>query len=286
MSNLGNKTAIIFLTKNEENTIGGLIDELKSILKSLPKVRAKIFICDDSKDKTRNIAKQKGVEIIKGKDSLALSYYFALYSLSKSNEFENIITIDGDGQTDLSEFSFFYEALYQGYDLIVGSRFLQKNLISYNYLMMNFIGVKILSFVITFCTFQKFTDSHGGLRGMKNSVAKNIKFLGTHSYVQESIITAKEKGFKIKELPTKWRKREFGESRVLSSKWIYIKKMSGVLLLRMRVHYLFLIIAFISLFIFNHQNFYKILIALFPLSEFYKVYTYRKNRQKIEKEYG
>ena len=276
-------TAIVLLTKNEEHTIGSLIDNLKSFLKQTPDLNAKLFLCDDSTDQTADIAKQKGVEIIKGKNcGLGWSYYFALHFVVNLNIFKNIITIDGDGQTDLSELCHFYKELNKGYDLIVGSRFLQKQSISYPYSKINFFGVKVLSLIITISTLQKFTDSHGGLRVMKSSVAKKLNFLGAYSYVQETIMTAKEQGFKIKEVPSKWHKRKYGKSRVVHSKWKYIKAMSLPLFLRMRTHYLFLIMALILSFLFYDFS-YIWLIIPFGLSEIYKIRTSKKNLKEIRK---
>ena len=276
-------TAILILTKNEENTIGNLIDELKQVLKQIPELKTKLFLCDDSTDQTINIAKQKGVEAIRGKDrGLGWSYYFALYTISQSNEFKNIITIDGDGQTDLSEIPLFYKELNKGYDLIVGSRFLKEKSIFYPYSKINFVGVKFLSFIITISTLQKFTDSHGGLRAMKSCVVKKIKFLGAHSYVQETIITAKEQGFRIKELPSKWNRRKFKESRVVYSKWKYIKKMSWPLFLRMQAHYLFFIIT-LSFSILFYNITYMGFISLFIFGEVYKILIFKKNLKEIKK---
>ena len=237
-------TAIVILTKNEEKTISQLIDDLNSVLKTLPSFNFKLFLCDDSTDKTQEIARSKKLNIISGKGSLGWSYYFALSYLSKFS-FEKIITLDGDGQTDLSEIPIFLEELNKGFDLAVGSRFLTPSSISYSYSKWNFVGVKILSSIISFSTGQKFTDSHGGLRAMKSRVIKNIPFLGTHSYVQETIISIKSQGFKVKELPSKWNKRLYGESRVVRSKLKYIKAMAFPLLLRMRMHLIFFIVCLV-----------------------------------------
>ena len=275
-------TAILLLTKNEEQTIAKLIDELKFILKQTPGFNAKLFLCDDSIDQTAEIAKARGFEILKGKGKgLGWSYYFSLYSLSKY-KFDTLITIDGDGQTDLSELPRFYKELENGYDMIVGSRFLKKNSISYAYSKSNFLGVKVLSFILTISTLQKFTDSHGGLRIIRSSVAKNLKFLGVHSYVQETIITAKEQGFKIKELPSKWNQRAYGESRVVRSKFKYIKTMALPLLLRMRIHWLGVIIGLVLVIVLR-DILYIWFIAFFVLMEIYKNWTFQKNKNQIQK---
>ena len=308
-------TAILILTKNEEQIIVSLIDQLHLVLKNMPQLKYKLFLCDDSTDNTAQLARQKGVSVIKGgAKGLGWSYYLALYTLSFLDKFKNIITIDGDGQTDLSELPVFYNELNKGYDLIVGSRFLKKDLISYPYPKINFFGVQILSWIISLASGQKFTDSHGGLRAMRSQVAKQIKFLGTYSYVQESIITAKEAGFKVKELPSYWNKRKFGKSRVLHSKWKYFKKMSLPLLLRIKAYYIFLIPAlYMAFFQFNElfvnlikpeeiklekmnlwagrtifESFYPLIIAilLIFICEYYKKITYKKHKQKIKIEAG
>ena len=132
-------TAVILFTKNEDKTIGKVIDDLKDFLKQISDLKTKLFLCDDSTDKTVKIAKDRGVEIIPGSGKgLGWSYYLALYVVSAlykgtvsdkeqtGGYFDSIITIDGDGQTDLSELPLFYEEFKKGHDLVVGSRFLRK----------------------------------------------------------------------------------------------------------------------------------------------------------------
>ena len=275
-------TAIVLFAKNEEKIIGRVIDELHCVLTQIPELRAKLFLCNDSTDRTGDIARGRGVEMIKGMGKgLGWSYYFALYFLSKRN-FSSIITIDGDGQTDLSELPQFYEEFKRGSDLVVGSRFLKKSSISYNYSKINFLGVQILSSIITVSTFQKFTDSHGGLRLMRSSVAKDFNFLAGHSYVQETIIDSVARGFQVKELPSKWNKRAYGESRVVQSRLKYMKAMAGPLLLRMRIHWLGALFG-LALLIFSQNIFYVWLIACCALIEIYKLWIFKQNNLQIKK---
>ncbi len=279
-------TAIIIFTKNEEQNIAKVIDDLDFCLKQIPDLKATIFVCDDSSDRTAEIAEKKGAKIIKGSGiGLGWSYYLALYSIAEKHKFHSIITLDGDGQTDFSEISNFCKELNKGYDLVVGSRFLEKDSISYNYPKINFFGVKILSLMISFSCFKRFTDSHGGLRIMDSSLAQNLHFLGGHSYVQETIISAIEKGFKVKEISSKWKKRKYGESRVVRSQRLYIKKMLIPLLMRMRVHW---ICAFGSLvfLLFCKSVFYIYLIGICVFIEFYKRRTFKKNKEKITLKYA
>ena len=277
-------TAIIIFTKNEEKIISLVIDKLRFYLKQIPELKAKIFICDDSSDRTQQIAREKGCEILQGSGKgLGWSYYLALYVLSSKQSFDSIITLDGDGQTDLSEWPFFYEEFKQGWDMVVGSRFLKRGSISYSYSKINFIGVKILSFIISLSALKKFTDSHGGLRIMKAEVVKNLKFLGGHSYVQETLIEAVSKGFKVKELASKWQIRPYGQSRVVRSKLKYIKAMAIPLALRMRIHGFLAFIALALLAFFKIFFWPALLLGISAIIEYYKVGLFRRNRLKIKK---
>ena len=275
-------TAVVIFAKNEEKIIGQVIDDLKNSLKQIPDLNAKLFLCDDSTDQTAEIAQRRGVTIIPGLgQGLGWSYYLTLCFLSQGL-FSSIITIDGDGQTDLSELPYFYKGFKKGCDLIIGSRFLKKGSISYNYSPINFLGVKILSFIITVSAFTKVTDSHGGLRIMSISAAKNINFLGGYSYVQETIISIACRGLKIKELPSKWNQRIYGESRVLHSRLKYIKSMLFPLLLRMRIHWLGFP-AGLAFLVYSRNILYIWFIIFCILVEFYTLWVFRKNKLKIKK---
>ena len=279
-------TAVVIFAKNEERAIGRVIDDLKTVLKTVPELNGKLFLCDDSMDKTAEIAENKGVEVIKGSGrGLGWSYYLTLYLLlnQRKERFDSIITVDGDGQTDLSEAPCFYREFKKGYDLIVGSRFLKKKSISYNYSKVNFIGVKILASVITVSALRRFSDSHGGLRVMGASVAGNMNFLGGHSYVQETIIDSANRGFKIKELASAWHRRPYGESRVVRSKIKYIKAMAWPLLVRTRIHGLVALIS-LTVFILSGNFFSACLFGFCVFMELYKQVTFRKNKTQIRKQ--
>lgn len=273
-------TAIIIFTKNEEQTIAQVIDNLYQCLKQIPDLNFTVFVCDDSEDKTAEIAEKKGCQVIRGSGrGLGWSYYLALWQITSKYTFHSIITLDGDGQTDFSEISDFYKEFKKGYSLVIGSRFLKRESISYKYPRINFLGVKVLSLIISLATLKRFTDSHGGLRIISSSLAKNFRFLGGHSYVQETIIDAVEKGLKVKEIPSKWNKRNYGQSRVVRSQIQYAKKMLIPLLIRMKFHW---ILALIVLLFFK---LFYIILSICILIELYKITLFRKNKKWIISKY-
>lgn len=238
------KQGISFLlpTKNEESTIGKIIEEIKLICQTHAIKVNEIIITDDSNDGTRNIARSHGaVVIIGGGRGLGTAMLKGLkYAIQ--TECEAVVTIDADGQVDLSEIVEFIKTMREKKaDLVLGSRFLKPGLIDYNYRWINRFGTIVLSRILSKFTKLHLTDSHGGIRVWSPEVIAELEMLGTHTYVQETIIDAKEKGFKIIEIPSKWLKRKEGESRVVLSIPKYVFYTLPILILRSGNHirYLF-----------------------------------------------
>ena len=198
--------------------------------------------------------------------------------MSLNTEF--ICSIDSDGQVDLDEIDIFYDEILKGENqLILGSRFLKKGLIKYNYKFLNNVGTKLLRLMINFKTKLNITDSHGGIRIMRSVVAKKLKIIGDHTYVQETIIDAVENGYKVKEIESKWLKREFGDSKVVRSKIKYLFNVFPVLFIRCNLHkiifyplsILSFMMSFISLIFIQSEPFY-LLPFLFMIFSFILVF--------------
>jgi hypothetical protein len=145
--------------------------------------------------------------------------------------------VDGDGQAEPQELARFLEPIEKGEaELVLGSRFQEQGLVEYKYRWKNRLGTRLLVRILRAQTGLPLTDSHGGIRAMVPEVVERLEMVGTHTYVQETIIDAVEKGFKVKEIPSAWRRREHGGSRVVGSIPRYVAYTLPVLLLRSGSH--------------------------------------------------
>ena len=235
---ISSKISFVLPAKNEEKTLEQVLHQIISISKKIDNLPVGIVVANDSTDGTEKICEKfENVKLINCKN-IGLGY--AMYSgLKEAVKFktEYICSIDSDGQVDLNEIIIFYQEILKGENqLILGSRFLKKDLIKYDYKLSNNFGTKVLRFLINFKTKLNITDSHGGIRIMRSEVAEKLKIIGDHTYVQETIIDAAENGYKIKEIESKWLKREFGESKVVRSKIRYILNVFPVLFIRCNLH--------------------------------------------------
>ncbi len=256
----GKKICVVLPTRNEEKTIGVLIDDIRSCLLRLGHSIEAIIVVDDSNDRTRSISRQHGAEVINGGGKgLGLAMYKGLKHAVHSHKSDIILAMDADGQNDTAEIEKFLQPiLNEEADLVLGSRFLSKDLVKYNYRFKNRMGIHILVAILRSLTGQPLTDSHGGLRAMIPEVAQELEMLGTHTYVQETIIDAAEKGFRIRELPSVWLQRQAGTSRVVSNIPVYVFYTLPILILRTKGHIKWLYSAGISLLCFAFLYFFYI----------------------------
>lgn len=230
------KISFVIPTKNEQETLPSIIEGLRNWgIKN--QYETYIAITDDSHDNTRQIARSNNVDVVIGKGrGLGFAMLRGLKHAVLCDP-DVIVSMDGDGQVDLEEIDRFIKPILNNEaDLVLGSRFLNNDLIHYKYKFINRNGVRILVWIIRKLTKLPITDSHGGIRAMRKEVVENLELIGTHTYVQETIIDAYENGFRVKEIPSKWLPRISGESRVVGSIPKYIFYTLPVLVLRSGQH--------------------------------------------------
>jgi len=158
-------------------------------------------------------------------------------ALARNPDF--VVSLDADGQVDLAELPrFVATALDRGADAVISSRFLGKECFDYPYPLVNWIGNRILVGILRLATGHKFTDSHGGLRVMRARALRGLRLIGRHTYVQETLIQMERAGFRIVELPSRWRPRLHGDSRVLHSIFRYVVRTLPSLLYYLGAHLL------------------------------------------------
>ncbi len=227
------KFVFIILAKNEESTISNLIKSLRNEATQVGLNQFEIILVDDSTDATPERAREQNIQVLSGGNrGLGFAYRIGLAAALNAKA-EYIVSLDGDGQVEISELKMFIQALQDGGDLVVGSRFKNRISIGYTYPKINHIGSRLLAQYLRFMTKQPLTDSHGGFRAMSHAVAVNTEFYCNHTYVQETLIEAAEAGFKIIEISSLWNLRQHGGSRVVASIPRYIKKVGPHLLLRL-----------------------------------------------------
>jgi glycosyltransferase involved in cell wall biosynthesis len=231
------KVCVLVPTKNEAASIQQVIRAIQTAFDPARYAAPHVMVVDDSSDATRALAAEAGATVLVGGGRGLGSAMYDGLKAAAALDCDFIVSIDGDGQADLGEIPIFMQPLEDRQaDLVLASRFSREGLVKYHYKFINNFGTQVLSAMLRRFTGLPLTDSHGGIRAMRREVAAELEMLGSHTYVQETIIDAAEKGFRIVEKPSVWKPRLHGKSRVVSSIPKYVFYTLPILMLRSGQH--------------------------------------------------
>lgn len=189
------KNTILITLYNEEPRIKKVLDKLKKY--------NLILVNDGSTDKTLDIIKKyKNAHIIsygknKGKG-------FALQKglrYAKKAKIERLILMDGDGQHNPSEIKKFNVMLNKGYDVVIGSRFINQESNVPKIRRIILFGGKLIERLVIGI---KLTDAHNGFRGMSKNAIKKIKLTENRmAYASQLMFEVKKHKLSYCEVPVK-----------------------------------------------------------------------------------
>ena len=192
------KIAIGLPAYNEEKNIASIITKLEGVADF-------VIVCDDgSSDLTGKIASKMGAIVITHEKNKG--YGAAIRSLflkSKELEVDILVTFDADGQHSVNDITKVIQPILdQKADLVIGSRFLDKNqddIPSYRK-----TGIQIITKLTNTTLKEKIKDSQSGFRAYSKDVLSKIlpsdSGMGVSS---ELLIKASNNDFIITEIPIK-----------------------------------------------------------------------------------
>ncbi len=208
---------------NEEESIGEVIKSVPRTIKGIEKVEV-LVIDDGSQDKTVNVAKKAGADYIirnVGNKGLAYTFQRGLNEALKLGA-DIIVNTDADNQYNQKEIpKIVFPVLNGEADLVLGNRqFLSLNHMPNIKKAGNSVGTKIVSLGSGI----KLDDVSSGFRALSREAALRLFVTATHTYTHETLIQAARNKLRILEIPVEFRKRNHGESRLITSKWGHTKK--------------------------------------------------------------
>jgi glycosyltransferase involved in cell wall biosynthesis len=204
--------SVIIPAYNEEKTIGETISKTILTLESLNVPYEIIVVDDGSTDRTRDIASSYNVKVLTNGRNKGKGY--ALQQGFREAKGEIIITLDADGSHNPTEIPRLMNHLFNGVDIVLGSRFLNGNGRN-STSKLNLVGNFIFNILIFALTKKLITDSQTGFRAYKKRVLKEIRLEST-GYEIETELTIKglKNGFTVKEEPISCHRRTFGVSKL------------------------------------------------------------------------
>ncbi|MCM1567464.1 MAG: glycosyltransferase family 2 protein [Dehalobacter sp.] len=180
---------------NEEVAIGSIVLRAKRYADHV------VVIDDGSKDKTAEIAKIAGAEVLtheknEGKGSSIKD----AFTYAEAVGAEVLVLIDGDGQHNPDEIpSLIAPILNDEADMVNGSRFLEKGNSVPKYRR---VGQEVLTFATNVGAKKKLTDTQNGFRAFSSSAFKAFGFKQKGMAIEsEMVMDAANANLKIAEVP-------------------------------------------------------------------------------------
>lgn len=206
--------AIVIPAKNEEETIGKVLDQMRDEVSDYFS-RIEFVVSSSSRDSTETIAEEKDAIVVRdGGTGLGEAMFRGLKKALELNP-DYIMTIDSDLQFNPGEASKLIERKDKA-DLVLGSRFREDG-VRYEMSRIHRLGNYILTGIVNLNSDIEITDAQTGYRLMNREVAEELRMVGRHTYVQETILDAHFNGYEIVEVPVSFRQRNHGGSKVVSS---------------------------------------------------------------------
>ncbi len=215
------KLVVTIPAYNEEKTIGEVIKGIRQVLDKEKRHYEVIVVDDGSRDRTAEIARKAGAFVYSHPKNYGLAETFkTLMQKAVEHKADIIVNSDADGQYVAEDMPILLHKLGDGFDLVLGSRFLG----SIEYMpLSNRIGNLAFSGVISQIARQRISDAQTGFRAFTREVAM-LPIISNYTYTQEQILRASKAKLRIGEVPVSFRKRWSGRSRLLKNPFDYAIK--------------------------------------------------------------
>lgn len=196
---------LVIPSYNEEKNIETVVNELISEFPQLDY----IVVNDGSTDHTVEICKKNGYHLLDLPVNLGLAGCFQAgmkYAYEKGYQYA--IQFDGDGQHRPEYIQEMREKMDEGYDIIIGSRFVSepKNF------SMRMIGSRLIGAAIRMTTGIKVTDPTSGMRMFNREMIKAFAMRMNYGPEPDTISFLIKQGAKVAEVQVKISERLAGES--------------------------------------------------------------------------
>lgn len=219
------KTLVIIPAYNEEEAIVETINNLKKCCDGMVDY---VIINDCSKDNTLKKCNENNFNVINLPINLGIGGAVQTgYKYAYRFGYDIAIQMDADGQHDPKYISEIIEKIKAGNDMVIGSRFIEKN--GFQSTFVRRIGINLYSKIIKLFTGKVIKDTTSGYRAVNKKIIKIFanNYPVDYPEPETDAFIAKNK-FEIFELPMQMKERDTGSSSITPIKSIYYEIKVGL----------------------------------------------------------
>ena len=200
-----NKVLVIIPAYNEEDNIKRVVDNL---IENYPEYDY-VVVNDGSRDRTRKICKENNYRLLDLPVNLGLAGGFqAGMKYAYRAGYDYAIQFDADGQHRPEYIKPILEKMQEGYDIVIGSRFVEKK----KPFSMRMVGSRMISLAIRITTGKKVKDPTSGMRMFNRSTMKECAININYGPEPDTVSFLMKNGAKVAEVQAEMDERIAGES--------------------------------------------------------------------------
>lgn len=199
------KLLAIIPAYNEEKSIVSVVE---AFTEAYPEYDY-LIVNDGGHDKTLDICRERNYHIVSLPINLGLAGAFQTgMKYAYRNHYDVAIQLDGDGQHLPEYIAPMMEKLNEGYDIVVGSRFLNRR----KPFSMRMLGSHLISFAIRITTGKKVTDPTSGMRMFNRAMIREFAQELNHAPEPDTLSYLLRHGLRLAEIQVQMQERVSGES--------------------------------------------------------------------------
>ncbi|MEZ5428818.1 MAG: glycosyltransferase family 2 protein [Pyrinomonadaceae bacterium] len=204
------KISVVIPAKNEEETLGNVLDDLNKMIEQMPNYEVEVICVDDhSTDATATLARSYGAKVVENKRKPGKG--MALRTGFEAATGEVLVMLDADYSHRAEELPRMLEALTEGVGLVIGSRVVGG---SEEYTHIRALGNVFLSATLGLCTRRYLSDALNGFKVFRRDVFTDFQYTSKAFEIEiEIIANTLRKGYRVAEVSSHERARAGGEMK-------------------------------------------------------------------------
>lgn len=213
------RTVVIIPAWNEEAPLPAVLADLH---RTVPECDV-VVISDGSTDATATVARAGGAAVIELPYNLGIGGALRTgFRYAVRNGYDRGVQFDADGQHDSTQIQRLLDALDDGADLAIGSRFAADDG-DYQVGKLRGGAMGLLRFTVRRVTKQPFTDTSSGFRAFSPAMLAFFADTYPSEYMEsvEALLMAHRAGFAVREVPVRMRERQDGTPSNRNLKLLY-----------------------------------------------------------------
>ena len=196
---------IVIPAYNEEKNIVRVVDNL---IRNYPQFDY-VVVNDGSKDKTAEICRKKGYNLLDLPVNLGLAGGFqAGLKYAYRHHYAYAIQFDGDGQHRPEFIQSMRDKMDEGYDIVIGSRFVEEKKPK----TMRMLGSNLIAAAIRLTTGAKIKDPTSGMRMFSHKMVEEFALGLNYGPEPDTVSYLLKQGARVAEVQVKMDERIAGES--------------------------------------------------------------------------